>query len=223
MAVCLALPICGATGLAADDIRGEYLEARNADIWTGPCFANGEVNIIGNKATLAWKVTSGSYGGVDLSGKSVVVVVFGDKTFGLGDPVKTRSVLLVDSSANASERQALIGMAKRMSGDLIQEVVAVESVAIKMSTGLCDKRGCAHLDAGVVKISTRCLHEGDSICGHEDLFYPVMAPCDQPYAAYTSEYVFTGQQMGETFAHGNSRSAVLGTFDMTEPETLAAR
>jgi hypothetical protein len=35
--------------------------------------------------------------------------------------------------------------------------------------------------------------------------------------------VFTGQQMGETFAHGNSRSAVLGTFDMTEPETLAAR
>ena len=42
-------------------IRGEYVETRSADVYTGQCFANGEVNLVGNEAILAWHVRSGSW------------------------------------------------------------------------------------------------------------------------------------------------------------------
>ena len=32
---------------AAQQIRGDYLETRSADVYTGQCFANGEVNLVG--------------------------------------------------------------------------------------------------------------------------------------------------------------------------------
>ena len=53
----LALSLSGASRAA--DIRGDYVEARTADIYTGPCFSNAEVFIVGNHAVMAWKVTRG--------------------------------------------------------------------------------------------------------------------------------------------------------------------
>ncbi len=219
--LCLGI-LVGTRSIQADEIRGEYLEARNADIWTGPCFANGEVNIIGNKATMAWKVTEGSFSGVDLSGRSIVAVVFGNQTFGLGKPVTTRTIFIVDQKANSAQREALIAMTKDLAGDMIQNVVAVESAPIDMETGYCDGRGCARLETKFVKIATRCLHEKDSICGHEDLFYPILSKVDDSYAAYTVVHEFVGKQMGETFAHGNSRSAVIGHFSHRPGASLAS-
>ena len=53
-------------------ILGNYLEVRTADVWTGPCFANGEVNLVGKEAFMAWGVQSGSWNGVRLDGLKVV-------------------------------------------------------------------------------------------------------------------------------------------------------
>src|SRR5437879_3668775 len=48
---------------SAQQIRGDYLETRSADVYTGQCFANGEVNLVGNEAILAWHEQSGSWDG----------------------------------------------------------------------------------------------------------------------------------------------------------------
>src|SRR3989440_5529133 len=69
---------------AAQQIRGDYIETRNADVYTGQCFANGEVNLVGDSAILAWHVRSGEWDGVTLDGLSVAAVVKGKGT--LGDP-----------------------------------------------------------------------------------------------------------------------------------------
>ena len=37
-------------GLEKSRLHGEYVEARTADIFTGPCFANAEVNLMGDLA-----------------------------------------------------------------------------------------------------------------------------------------------------------------------------
>jgi len=52
----LALSIAG---VQAADIHGQYVEARTADIYTGPCFANSEVELTGNLAVLGWKIEKG--------------------------------------------------------------------------------------------------------------------------------------------------------------------
>ena len=86
----------GASHASAAGIRGDYVEARTADVFTGPCFSNAEVFIYGNHAVLAWKVTDGSWKGVDLSGLCVAAAVNGSTTFSEDQPEKATAVLIVD-------------------------------------------------------------------------------------------------------------------------------
>ncbi|MGD0181387.1 MAG: hypothetical protein ABSC15_16355, partial [Terriglobales bacterium] len=55
---CVAL-LALTTSAFAQQIRGDYVETRSADVYTGQCFANGEVNLVGDEAILAWHVQSG--------------------------------------------------------------------------------------------------------------------------------------------------------------------
>src|SRR5258708_4948892 len=55
--LCGALVLFGSGIASAAGLRGDYVEARTADVFTGPCFSNAEIFIYGNQAVLAWKVT----------------------------------------------------------------------------------------------------------------------------------------------------------------------
>ena len=57
-------------------IKGDYIEARSADVYTGPCFANGEVGLVGNEAILAWRINEGEWRGSSLNGLGVVAWAF---------------------------------------------------------------------------------------------------------------------------------------------------
>src|SRR5436853_4019298 len=107
---------------AAQQIRGDYLETRSADVYTGQCFANGEVNLVGNEAILAWHVQSGSWNGVPLAGLSVAAAVRANAT--LGDPYENpypaKAVLLVDEQATPQQRTALTAFAQHMGGELLK-------------------------------------------------------------------------------------------------------
>ena len=63
------------TGAPAVDIRGQYVEARTCDVFTGACFANADTGLTGKNAVLAWKVDSGSVGATRLDGLGVVAVL----------------------------------------------------------------------------------------------------------------------------------------------------
>lgn len=210
--------------MAADrPVVGDYLEARNADVWTGPCFANGEMGVVGNRGVLAWKIRSGSVSGIKLDGLSVVAVVAGNSTFGLGNPVASRSVLIVDRRANSNQRTALIQLAKSLASEATGEVTAIRDETIDLEVGTCDKSGCARLSAGPARLETRCLMQKDSICGHEKLFYPTLAKLDSSRGAYTLIHEYAGNELDATFRDDNARSAVLGTFSFCKPVALAAR
>src|SRR5713226_10009215 len=121
---CLPLLVCTvilviSASADAQQIRGEYLETRSADVYTGQCFANGEVNLVGNEAILAWHVQSGSWGGVPLQGLTVAAAVRARGT--LGDPYENpypaKAVLLVDDQANAQQQAALLKFAQQMGGE----------------------------------------------------------------------------------------------------------
>ena len=78
LALVLAVTPAGAAG-----IKGSYIEARTCDVWTGPCFANAEVNLTGKHAILGWKIDEGNLDGVKLDGLSVVAIVAASDTLGL--------------------------------------------------------------------------------------------------------------------------------------------
>lgn len=206
--------VCLASTGFAESIRGEYLEARNADVWTGPCFANAEIGIVGDKAVMAWKVTEGEYAGVSLDGLSIVAVVIGDDTFGIGRPVTTRSVLIVDEKATAQQQAALIAMAKASAPETLQTVAGVRVAPISMVTAYCDGKGCASVESTEVSLKTRCLGDHDVVCSNESLYYPPLAEVSGEYAAYTLKNEYRGKTLNSTFADNGARSAVIANFSL---------
>ncbi|HTS70741.1 MAG TPA: DUF1326 domain-containing protein [Terriglobia bacterium] len=202
-----------APGRAA--ITGDYLEARSADVYTGPCFANSEVGLTGREAILAWKVREGNWQGVALDGLSVVAVVRANATLGdpYHDPYPARAVLIVDSRANSQQRAALAAFAESRAGSLLEHVVRVETASIQMTVEHGDMHGVARLVAGpYVQVETRSLCSGDHICGNESVYYPPLVALTHSMPAFTLDSSFAGQGLGEVWKNVDKRSAFVGSF-----------
>lgn len=121
----------------APGISGDYLEARTADVYTGPCFANSEMDLVGKQAVMAWRVRQGAWEGVPLGGLSVVAAVRSAATLGdpFGGPANASALIVVDQRATPVQRDALVAFAHAMAGDLLATVVAVESAPIELAVG----------------------------------------------------------------------------------------
>src|SRR2546421_4118101 len=141
--------------LSAAGITGQYIEARTCDVWTGPCFANAEMNLGGKHAVLGWQVDKGELNGVKLDGLGVVAVVAASDTLGLQQTGRSKAVLIVDSRANAAQREALVKLAQKQGGDLVKNVVGVETARVQLDICPCPDNGCATLKAGPASIETR--------------------------------------------------------------------
>src|SRR5579862_7705397 len=186
-----AASVSFAATLPARSINGNYIEARTADVFTGPCFANGEAEINGKEAVFGWKINQGKWEGVDLDGLAVVGVIRSQHTLGnVYEPVNPAiAVLIVDSRANAEQRLALQSFAKKMGGDLLKNVVKVSYVPIDLTVENNNIHGgAAHLTAGsLAAIRTRAMQMADHTCGNEDIFYPPLTDLEHAMPAFAME------------------------------------
>ena len=200
--------------VAAQQIRGDYVETRSADVYTGQCFANGEVNLVGNQAILAWRVQSGSWNGVALDGLSVAAAVRANATLGdpYADPYPAQSVLLVDDQASPQQRAALEAFARHMGGELLKNVEQVIATPVELEVNE-QRHGAALLRAGkFATVQTRSLGDKDHLCGNEVTFYPPLTQLahSMPAVAVTDQY--SGPGLGVDWDLHGKRSAFVGTF-----------
>ena len=196
-------------------LKGDYLEARTEDVYTGPCFAMSEVGLTGQEAILAWKIQEGDWQGVPLSGLSVVAVVRAHATLGdpYHDPFPAQSVLIVDSRASSQQRTALAAFAASMAGDLLDHVVRVETAPIQMRVEHGELHGAAKLVAGrFAQIETRSLCQGDHLCGNESVYYPPLVALAHSMPAFTLDSSYSGPGLGEVWKNVDKRSAFVGSF-----------
>lgn len=220
----------GALTLGAEpsvQVSGEYVEARNADVYTGPCFSNAEVFITGDRAVMAWKVTEGSYQGQDLRGLSIAAAVRGTTTFSKDVASEARSVLIVDRSATPAQREALIALAKDLGGDRLKHVEGIRTAIVQLSV---EKKGHHGSDSpsvhhgmpkaprgrlyvdGLAEIATRPLEESDHSCGNEVVEYPPLSRGVTALPAYTLAHEFKGKGLNTTWDDANCRSSFVGKF-----------
>jgi hypothetical protein len=194
-------------------VTGLYVEARNCDVWTGPCFANADFNLAGKNAVLAWKVKTGTVDGVQLDGLGIVAVVVAQNTLGQEQRAPAKAVLIVDRRADAAQKEALIRLVKRQAGALVEKVAVVQSAAISLEACECKGNGCVVLDAGVARVATRCIDgEHDKVCGNESAFYPPLSSGVQVVPAAAVEHAFRGTGLGQTWSDSDRRGAYVGTF-----------
>lgn len=211
--ICLLL-LSIASFAKQSEIRGEYLETRSADVYTGQCFANGEMNLTGDEAILAWHITEGKWDGVSLNGLSVGGAVKAQATLGdpYGKPYPAKSVLFVDKSATPAQRQALINFAQEMGGELLRHVVRVVDAPIDMEVPQ-QHSARARLQAGnFVTVETRAIGDKDHLCGNESTFYPPLTETTHamPAVAVTDQY--SGKDLNASWELHDKRSAFVGTF-----------
>jgi hypothetical protein len=198
----------------AQQIRGQYIETRSADVYTGQCFANGEVNLVGNEAILAWHVENGSWNGVSLDGLTIAAAVRAHST--LGDPYENpypaQAVVIVDDQASPQQQAALVAFAHQMSGELLGNVEQVISAPMELLVSP-DKHGVARLRAGrFATIETRSIGEFDHVCGNEVTFYPPLTPTTHSMPAVAMTDSYQGPGLGVAWESHGKRSAFVGTF-----------
>jgi hypothetical protein len=206
--VASALPLSAA-------IKGDYVEVRSADVYTGPCFANSEENLDGKQAILAWKIREGSWQGVSLDGLSVVAVVKANATLGdiYHNPYPTKSILILDDRANSQQRNALVEFVKSAAGPLVKDVVRLDTAPIALE--MSGEHGSVKLVAGnLARVRTRSLCEGDHLCGNEEVYYPPLTKVAHAMPAYTLNAAFTGAGLGEVWDRSEARSAFIGSFNL---------
>lgn len=210
-------------------IRGDYVEARTADIYTGPCFSNSEIFNVGDRAVLAWKVTEGTYQGQDLAGLSVVAAVKGTTTFTVDDVKAARAVLIVDQRATPEQKAALVAFAKEMGGERLKTVAEIRSARIGVTVETHEPGSIATETAhdshhmapaprasvwvsGLAEILTRPMEDTDHFCGNERVEYPPLSKGVQAVPAYTLAHTFKGKALEATWDDPNCRSSFVGHF-----------
>lgn len=199
---------------AAQQISGDYIETRSADVYTGQCFANGEVGLTGNEAILGWRVRHGSWNGVALDGLSIAAAVRAKAT--LGDPYENpypaKAVLIVDEQATPTQRAALAAFAKHMGGRLLENVEKVVAAPVELAMS-SEHHGRALLRAGqFAVVETRAINETDHLCGNEVTFYPPLTATAHAMPAVALVDQYQGPSLGETWLTHDRRSAFVGTF-----------
>jgi hypothetical protein len=216
--VCALLAVAAPAALAkdlADPLKGDYLETRTCDVYTGPCFANGQVGLSGYDALMAWNIERGSYEGVSLAGFKVVVATTATDTLGFGGtmnvkPKNVRSLVIVDEKASAEQREALLHFAMRYARHA-GKIMDVVSAPIEMTADHFDLVGT--LKAGdYAQIETRKLHKGDCVCSNESTFYPPLCEVKNAVPAYTVAGNFAGPGLGTHWSNPDTRSAFLASF-----------
>ena len=200
----------------AQKISGDYIETRSADVYTGQCFANGEVNLVGNEAIMGWHVDRGAWDGVALDGLNVVAVVRAKATLGdpYANPYPAKAVLVVDEAATTKQRAALVSFVHQQTGKLTENVEKVIYTTIDMAVvRSAEHHGMALLRAGnFVTVRTRGINGHDHICGNEVTFYPPLTETAMAMPAVAERDEYQGPGLDDTWSNSGKRSAFVGTF-----------
>jgi hypothetical protein len=212
--ILLLVVVCISASAAAQQIRGDYLETRSADVYTGQCFANGEVNLVGNEAIVAWHVQSGSWDSVPLQGLTVAAAVHAKGT--LGDPYENpypaSAVLLVDDQASAQQRAALMSFAQHMGGELLKNIEQVIPVQMELVVN-AEHHGAAMFRAGeFATVQTRSIGDKDHLCGNEETYYPPLTQVAHSMPAVALTDAYSGPGLGVSWNLHGKRSAFVGAF-----------
>ncbi len=214
-----AMIVAAVVGLAAtpllagggNSVRGQYVEARTAEVFTGGCIMGSEAETVGKNAVLAWKVDQGTFDGVSLDGLTVVAAVAGDRNLGIqeigGTKAATRSVIFVDQRANPAQQMALVAMAHSLTNGLDGQIVEVKPVPIQFA----DNGKVIHVAAGAAVLDVTKEMTHDPTCGAQQWFHPLASVTDATIGV-ADRHLFTGSSLGTKWSDPNRRSAFFGTF-----------
>lgn len=208
----VVLGLAAGVGASGPSITGDYVEARTAEVFTGPCILGSEGEVSGKEAIMAWRVSRGAVNGVSLDGLSVVAVVSADRHLSLHElgapaPTAIKSVVMTDRRATAAQQQALVSMVRSLAPDVFKQVISTRPVSITFQK---DKDG-VQVSAGAAKLDITTEFEHPMTCGATRWFNP-LSRTDGTKPGLTRAQEWSGGEFGTTWTQYDRKSAYAGTF-----------
>jgi hypothetical protein len=194
-------------------IKGEYVEARTAEVFAGGCIMNSEAETMGRQALMAWRITSGVFDGVTLDGLTVAAAVAADRNLGMREmggeePTAVKAIITVDPRATAAQRDALVKLVRELSNGLITHVVRVDVAPIRFATSQ-NYVEVSVPETMMLTVNKEMKH--DPSCGAMQWFKPFTKLADASMGV-AEEHSFDGNGLNTKWSAPNKRSAFFGTF-----------
>lgn len=203
------------------ELTGEYLEARTCQVYTGPCFAAGEVGLAGKEAVMAWKFNEGGYAGQRLDGLCMIAIVQTDKTLGfvgIEPDSAVRARLVIDERATAKQEAAMKAFLKARNADIYEAVADVQRRPIQWQFDTSDLV-CQVRAGKFVTLATRKANPDDCICSNESAYYPPLTEVEHFVPGVATEFAARGLQRSWQVA--DTRSAYMATFRLSTQTQIA--
>jgi hypothetical protein len=196
----------------AGSVRGDYVEARTAEVFTGGCIMGSEAETMGRQAVLAWRIAQGTFNGVSLDGLAVVAAIAGDHNLGIRElggaaPSSVKAAIMVDERATPDQRDGLVAMVRALSRGLADNVVEVKPVPIT----LIRDESSFTVKAGAAELAVQTNVKHSVACGAMKWFTPFSAGADAAIGVTTVQE-FWGPSLGSKWRQVDRRSAFFGTF-----------
>ena len=190
-------------------LRGDYVEVRTASVFAGACHYNGEVVTTGRDALMAWKVTSGKWQGVDLSGVRVMAIVSADANLGESNAAR-QSEIIIDSSASRTQALAVTNALKEKYAESLGKIVEVRTTPITF-----ERTGRTYaVVSNEATINVEAM-PNDLCCKMPNLvWYAPLVRLENRKVGYTSKALYSGKVVGEPWSRSGENSAFYGTFSL---------
>lgn len=190
-------------------LRGDYVEARTASVFAGACHYNGEVVTTGRDALMAWKVTSGKWQGVDLSGVRVMAIVSADANLGENNTAR-KSEIIIDSEASRTQALAMMNALKEKYAASLGEIVAIRTAPISF-----ERNGRTYAVVTYEAAINVEAMPNDLCCKMPNLvWYTPLVGLENRKVGYTSKALYSGKAVGEPWSRSGENSAFYGTFSL---------
>lgn len=219
-----SLMLVGTPLMAANPIRGKYVEARTCQVYTGPCFANGEVGSVGKQAIMTWKIDSGSFDGIELSGRSAAVIVKASHTLGFNgfqDAETIDAVVIVENSADEKQEAALKKFVLAQTGIDADNIAKLQRADIDMQFDVDELTATVEV-GDLAHLETRKARKGDCICSNESAYYPPLTKLLGCVPGVTIEGEVSARPLGSRWSIPDSRTAYLGLFSVDSDDLRLA-
>jgi hypothetical protein len=156
---------------------------------------------------MAWKVTSGSWNGIDLTGMRALAVVTADDNLS-NDEAARSSELILDESSTRAQQVAMLNAIKTRYATSLGKIVSVRSAAISFKHE--DKS--YQVTATDAAINVEAMPD-DLCCRMPNLvWYDPLVQLSQRKVGYTVLATYKGHLAGDPWQRAGENSAFYGSF-----------
>jgi hypothetical protein len=188
-------------------VRGDYVEVRTASVFAGACHYNGEVTTTGRDALMAWKVTSGKWNGVDLTGVRALAVISSEDNLSNAQAPR-RAELIIDKAATHDQAVAMLEALKSRYADSLGQIISVRTAPINFK----HEGKTYEVSSAEAAINVEAM-PNDLCCRMPNLiWYSPLVSLGQRKVGYTVKALYSGHAVSDNWERAGENSAFYGSF-----------